>query len=590
MMSQYPNRNTLWAAVFVDELARSGLTAVCISPGSRSTPLTFAFAQHEAISVYSHLDERSAAFFALGHAAGTNQPVALVCTSGTAAANWYPAVIEAYQFEVPLLLLTADRPPELRHSGANQTIDQVKLYADYALWSVDMALPEAEPPAIVLRNLRTTANRAYAMANGLRKAPVHLNFPFRKPLEPIPAPGDAGHISPKAAARPAKIPFTQWHTGVPFASTEVVERLAALIERTEKGIIVCGPQSPGDPFPTTIASLAQQIGYPVFADPLSGVRFDARVASQVVSSYETTLANGLKPFGSADLVLRFGRVPTSKWLNTYLKTCDASEHIHIRANGVWSDDMHITSQYVQADEVQLCTTLIDQLPSRQKSAWQSRVMEIERSAQQQLASMMAQYFDGAIIRAVLEETSEHSVILAGNSLPIRHVDQFGIGLDKHLVVHANRGASGIDGNTSTALGLGAAYPAQPLVLLTGDITFYHDMNGLLAVNRLDIPITIVVINNNGGGIFQRLSIRDFEPEFTEQFLTPHGLTFSKAAELYGLRYEATENLVSFRKAFVESVSTRQSTIIEVFTDAHTDEATRRALVKTVQDQFKEKNK
>ena len=180
-----PNRNLLWASIVVDELARSGLKAVCIAPGSRSTPLTVAFAQHPGIKVYPHLDERSAAFFALGIALKTDQPVALVCTSGTALAEFFPAVIEAHESQVPLIILTGDRPPELRDSGANQTIDQVKLYGGYALWSVDMALPEADPDPLVIRYLRTTAARAYATANGMRKGVVHLNMPFRKPLEPI---------------------------------------------------------------------------------------------------------------------------------------------------------------------------------------------------------------------------------------------------------------------------------------------------------------------------------------------------------------------------------------------------------------------
>src|SRR5690606_9090424 len=185
------NRNVLWTDVFVDELARAGLKAVCIAPGSRSTPLTLAFARHGDIKIYAHLDERSAAFFALGLALASDEPVALVCTSGTAAANFFPAIVEAHMSRVPLLVITADRPPELRYSGANQTIDQIKMYGDYALWSVDAPLPEANPAALTIRSLRTLANRAYAKANGIRKGVVHINMPFRKPLEPIPVAGDA---------------------------------------------------------------------------------------------------------------------------------------------------------------------------------------------------------------------------------------------------------------------------------------------------------------------------------------------------------------------------------------------------------------
>ncbi len=195
------NRNTLWANIFVDELSRAGLQAVCIAPGSRSTPLTLAFAQHGGIKIYTHLDERSAGFFALGLALASDAPVALLCTSGTAAANFFPAIIEAHMSRVPLIVITADRPPELRHSGANQTIDQVKMYGDQVLWSVDVGLPEANPPAIAIRNLRTLAARAYAKANGIRKGVVHINMPFRKPLEPVDVEGDAVEVPAGAEAR-----------------------------------------------------------------------------------------------------------------------------------------------------------------------------------------------------------------------------------------------------------------------------------------------------------------------------------------------------------------------------------------------------
>lgn len=587
-MSNYPNRNTLWASIFVDELSRGGLEAVCIAPGSRSTPLTLAFARHPDIKVFSHLDERSAAFFALGHAIGTQKPVALVCTSGTAAANWFPAVIEAYQSEVPLLLLTSDRPHELRHSGANQTIDQVKLYGDYALWAVDMALPEADNPTVAVRNVRTTANRAYATADGLRKGPAHVNFPFRKPLEPTKVSTDTETIDPDAQPRTDNLPYTQFFTGAPTPSLALTDYLVDVVQANERGIIVCGPRCPGDAFPTAIVRLAQQSGYPIFADPLSGVRFHPLAAQQTVSSYETFFAGGSQPIEPSDVIIRFGKVPTSKWLNQYLRGCQPATHVHVRGSGVWSDDAHITTVFAHVDEAQLCNQLSDKLLNQRNSAWLQSIMMVEQQAQGVLAGANQTYFDGGVIRCILEQSPENTVILAGNSLPIRHIDQFGVGFQKSLMVQANRGASGIDGNTSTALGLGAAYPDSPLVLISGDITFYHDMNGLLAINRLGIPITIVVINNDGGGIFHRLPIRNYEPEFTEQFITPHGLTFEHAATLYGLDYVDVRSIQDFTSAFTESVNQRTSTLIEVFTHAPTDEQHRQAFIENVHHAVKEK--
>jgi len=576
----YPNRNTMWASVFVDELARSGLEAVCIAPGSRSTPLTLAFYNHPGVKVFSHLDERSAAFFALGHALGTGKPVALVCTSGTAAANFFPAVIEAYQAEVPLLLLTADRSHELRHSGANQTIDQVKLYGDYALWAVDMSLPEPNPPAVAIRNLRTTAARAYATANGLRKGPVHINFPFRKPLEPTEVESDSGEIPPGAEARDGA--FTTFSRGRISPPVDVVQWVQLLINEHEKGIIVCGPRCPTEAFPRAVQNLSEQSGYPIFAGALSGLRF----TEGVISSYETFLKapSIIEP---PEVFIRFGKVPTSKWLNAYLAASHNATIIHVAESGVWADDSHVVTHFVQADEALFCEAVTSGLTDDRGTGWAERISEVSDAAQQTiLAELDTQPFDAAFVYDALNLTPEDSTILAGNSLPIRHVDQIGVGIAKNLTVYANRGASGIDGNTSTALGLGAANPDKPLVLITGDITFYHDMNGLLAVKRLGIPITIVLLNNGGGGIFTRLPIREFEPGFTDMFLTPHNLGFSHAAALYGLDYVITSDRQTFRTAFRDSVNNRTSTIIEVQTNAREDENRRQEITNAVLNKLK----
>ncbi len=346
-----PNRNLLWATVVVDELARAGLRAACIAPGSRSTPLTLAFAQHPDIKVYPHLDERSASFFALGIALKTDQPVALVCTSGTATANFFPAIIEAHELQVPLIILTGDRPPELRDSGANQTIDQVKLYGNYALWSVDMALPEADPDPLLIRYLRTTAARAYATANGMRKGVVHLNMPFRKPLEPTLVETDKTDFPPP---REDGQPFTRIACGG-IADYPGLEMLAKLIDQHEKGMIICGPRCPGGSFPEAVASLSKKSAYPIFADPLSGVRFGTWVHDVIMfgvfGGYETFYnAVWLDALGDdpPDVVIRFGQVPTSKWLNGHLEHAQPKHYIQVSESGVWADDLHLTTEFIQS--------------------------------------------------------------------------------------------------------------------------------------------------------------------------------------------------------------------------------------------------
>jgi 2-succinyl-5-enolpyruvyl-6-hydroxy-3-cyclohexene-1-carboxylate synthase len=576
-----PNRNILWARIFVDELARSGLKVVCIAPGSRSTPLTLAFAEHDSITVYSHLDERSAAFFALGLALASDAPVALVCTSGTATANFYPAIVEAHQSRIPLLILTSDRPHELRHSGANQTIDQIKMYGDFILWSVDAALPEENPPAIAIRNLRTLAGRAYAKANGSRKGVVQINLPFRKPLEPIPVETDNTQIPIGAEARANGAAFTIFQTAHVAPSNAQISTLSKIIAEHERGLIVCGVGCPDGAFVKSLNRLSQLSGYPVLADAVSNVRFGDETS---IGGYETFLMNGSPIEQSPQVVIRFGAVPTSKWLNQYLATIAPEFHIHIKHDGEWSDDSHLTTHFMQCDETRLIQALCETLTlKRQNTVWREQFCNAEQATWRIMDDAIenSAFFDGAAVYEVVDLIPDDSLLFVGNSLPVRHLDQFGKPTQKRIRAYANRGASGIDGNISTALGIGAAYPDKPLVFIVGDVTFYHDMNGLLAVNRCGIPVTIVLLNNNGGGIFHRLPIKDFDPPFTDLFVTPHGLEFEHTARLYGLDYVRADNRNTFREAFSESVTNRLSRIIEIHTDAQNDLRRRNEIVESV---------
>jgi 2-succinyl-5-enolpyruvyl-6-hydroxy-3-cyclohexene-1-carboxylate synthase len=566
------NPNVRWAQIFVEELARCGLQAVCIAPGSRSTPLTMAFDAHPAIEVYGHLDERSSSFFALGMAMATERPVALVCTSGTAAANFYPAIIEAHYSQVPLLVLTADRPPELRESGANQTIDQVKMFGDHVLWSIDVALPDADAPAVVLRSLNTLAARAYATAAGIVQGAVHLNFPFRAPLEP------AGTAELSGTGRPdERGPATRILRGRQLPSAAQVQELAALIREHERGLIVCGP---GDrlsvEFAAAVSSLSQQTGYPILADPLSGVRFGPHVEGAFISgAYNFYLAQrGALP-AAPEVVFRFGAVPTSKALNTYLDgLVEPPLQIHIRASGRWADDTHRVKVFLQADPEITCQRLSVALTNHdcpRKSDWAGTIITLESDCWQALASIEnSLFFDGAAVADVLSWLPAGTRLFAGNSLPIRHVDQFGRPARTAIRVYGNRGASGIDGNVSTALGIAAAAPDAPLVAIVGDITLYHDLNGLLALKQVGgRKVTIILLNNNGGGIFHRLPIAAFEPSFTRRFLTPHDLDFAPAAEMYGLDYCLVTNRPALKEA-LDAGSGDGPRLIEVRTNSHDD--------------------
>jgi 2-succinyl-5-enolpyruvyl-6-hydroxy-3-cyclohexene-1-carboxylate synthase len=536
------NPNIHFSHLFVDELARSGLRHVCIAPGSRNTPMTLAFAAHPHIRVHSLLDERCAAFFALGLAMATRQPVAVLCTSGSAAANFFPAIVEANMSQVPLLVLTADRPHELRHSGANQTMDQVKLFGGYPLWSVDMAVPEAEASELAIRNVRATAARAMAVANGLVKGVVHINLPFRKPLEPTS--DEANQHVFDADAKPIKLT-----RGKLLPAQADVDALAELVAQHERGVIVCGPRCADAPFPQAVLELSRLSGYPVLADPLSGLRFGYE---GVVGSYELAVSDA--SVREVDVVIRFGAVPTSAVLCGWLSRCGAAHRVHIVEHGVWADDDHRINWLLQADPALTCELIsrdLSGLPRPDRSArledWNN--LEQETRVALHTALSTGAWFDGAAVHELLEALPEGARVFVGNSLPIRHVDEFGYARSKRIEIFGSRGVSGIDGNVSTALGIAAADSSRPTVGLVGDVTLYHDMNGLLAMQRLGLNnATMMVLNNNGGAIFHRLPIAKIDPPFTELFITPHGLSFEHAAQLYGLRYAKAQSRETLRAA------------------------------------------
>ncbi|MAU08636.1 MAG: 2-succinyl-5-enolpyruvyl-6-hydroxy-3-cyclohexene-1-carboxylic-acid synthase [Anaerolineaceae bacterium] len=577
------NRNTFYATTFVDELARAGLHHVCAAPGSRHTPLMLAFAKDERFKVWPHLDERSASFFALGLARALDEPVALICTSGTAGANMYPAIIEAHQSRIPLLVITADRPPELRHSGANQTIDQIKMFGDFVLWFVDAALPESNPPTVAIRNLRTLADRALAKAKGLRKGVVHINMPFRKPLEPTEVEGDIFDAS-SGAENDKSVPRTQMYSSYIFK--EYGEEIGHELYKIEEGLIICGPTLTEKEV-VAVQSLASALEYPIVVDALSGARFENHRLDRLVGSSELML-DAINY--TSKVILRFGSMPLSKKLNDYVVKLNPSRYIAVSSDDTWSDDAHLITDFIPSNIEPFCYELMPfVLSSSHDLWWLEGWQSVEYIAWETIDHEMANgaYFDGGVVYDVVDLIPDGSTLFAGNSLPVRHLDQFGKPQDKRIYTYANRGASGIDGNISTALGAGAARPDAPLVSILGDITFYHDMNGLLAVHRCGVPVTIVLLNNDGGGIFQRLPINQFDPEFTEWFVTPHGLDYSHAAKMYGLEWVSVQGREEFRQAFSASVTGRTSTIIEFRSDAKTDLARRNEIVAAVHARLKE---
>lgn len=592
----FENRNYAFSGAFVDELARCGLRHVCFCPGSRSTPLTLSFARHPEIKMWAHLDERSASFFALGMARALRQPVALVCSSGTAAANFFPAVIEAHESGVPLLVLTADRPPELIDWGALQTINQNQLYGEHVKWSIKMPVPQVTDD--LMGFVRSTACRVYAVARNSTPGPVHVDFPFRDPLDPVEVESDFAEITENKTSislngRANKQPFIREALSEHVLARSEIERLSGELKSTEKGLIVCGPQ-PDIELREVVIRLAQQLDYPILADPLSQVRFEGDnsepieegdlLSDLMIDRYDAFLrdvkiAESLVP----EVILRFGAVLASKPTTQFLEKHRDAHHILIGHDGGWRDPFRLTSDIVHTDPVWFCKELASVVPKRAKhSDWAKKWHDInvlsEEAINQQTRDLPATFlgcdlgtmFEGRVFHELASAFSRwrSGSLFVGNSMPIRDLDTFfpksGI-KNERVRFFANRGVSGIDGVVSTALGVSAITEdyLHPTVLVIGDISFYHDMNGLLAAKKHKLNATIIVINNDGGGIFSFLPQAAYKDSFETYFGTPHGLTFRAVADLYDLGYNWVKDWSEFHEALQKSVVSGGTNIIEI---------------------------
>lgn len=561
-----------YVGAFVDELARAGLRHVVFAPGSRSTPLALMVAQHPQIRLWSHLDERSAAFFALGIAKSAGEPVAVICSSGTAGANFFPAVIEARYGRVPLLLLTADRPHELRDVGAPQAIDQIQLFGNNVKWFVDVALPEATPD--LLRYARMLASRAVATARSAPAGPVHLNFPFREPLMPLPVDASVSANGHDAvwSGRPNGEPYSAVIEARRVPDAAQVQALAEALTASPRGLIICGSQS--DPtLGPAVARLARALGFPVLADPLSHVRCGPHVDDLVLDSYDAFLRDPrLVETLAPDLVLRFGAMPTSKPVLLYLQQHPSAHHIVVDGGDGWEDPALLAAQLVHAAPAELAdalaATIEPDATERPASPWLTTWQTIARQTRAALAarlSGMEELFEGKVFAELATLLPEGSTLFAGSSMPVRDLDTFFPADPRPIRFLSNRGANGIDGVVSSALGV-AAVSEGPLVLAIGDISFYHDMNGLLAAKLHALDATILLINNDGGGIFSFLPQAAYPEHFETLFGTPHGLDFRPVADLYGASYARVADWPGFQAAMTQAIGARGLSIVEVPTE------------------------
>ncbi|USK69608.1 2-succinyl-5-enolpyruvyl-6-hydroxy-3-cyclohexene-1-carboxylic-acid synthase [Peribacillus asahii] len=572
------NRDALTAyiASFVDELAQNKVRHAVVSPGSRSTPISLLLAEHPDIEVHLNVDERSAAFFALGLAKALGEPVAMICTSGTAAANYYPAIVEAYYARVPLLVLTADRPHELRYVGAPQAIDQIELYGKHVKWSVEMALPEQT--AEMTNYARTVGARAVATAALSPAGPVHLNFPLREPLVPD---------MKKAKEYRKESSAVLIEDGVRTLAQSHVKALASTLTEAKRGIIVVG-ELKDDSVSEAIVALSEQLAFPILADPLSLLRSGTHKQEQIIETYDTFLRDDIaKEMLNPDLVLRFGAMPVSKALLLFLKKHHSAKHLVVDDGAGWREPAGLATNMIYSEVSTFCSDMLNQLSGIRDLTWLQRWQAVNTATKKALYSLRddAELSEGKLFLLLNELMPTHSTLFVGNSMPIRDLDTFFFNNEKQIRTLANRGANGIDGVVSTALGVSTV--SEHTVLAIGDLSFYHDMNGLLAAKLQKQNMTVVLINNDGGGIFSFLPQANEKEYFELLFGTPHGLDFAHAAALYGAKYNKVTNWEEFGQVFTQSFTIPGLKIIEVPTERESNLVKHRELWNFVSQEIKD---
>ena len=512
----YRDANTAFARALVDEFARAGVTDACLAPGSRSTPVALALAHDARIRLHVHLDERSAAFFALGSARASGRPTVMLTTSGTATANVHPAVLEAHHGRVPLIVCTADRPPELRDTGAGQTVDQSALFGDAVRWRVDPGPPEDAPDAGSY--WRAIAARAVATASGPPAGPVHLNLPFREPLVPtgaelVPAPG-----------RVDGAPWVRVAPALRLPDDAAVAQLVDSVRSHPRGALVAGWGA--QVTPATAVRFADAAGWPVFADPLSGLRVPS-----TVSMYDAVLRDDRAHEFVPECVVRIGAPLTSK--ATMRRLTDDAGQVLVDPDARWLDPSRSAADALKCDAETLLAAAADALGGAPARWWNEQWTTVERRARAALDGLLDGWedpFEGRIARDVVGGVPVGTTLAVASSMPVRDVESFAAPRDG-VRFHPNRGVNGIDGFVSTVLGA-ASVSEGPVVALVGDLCFLHDSNGLLGVADRGIDAVFVIVDNDGGGIFSFLPQADDPEHFETLFGTPHQLDLTQLTALH----------------------------------------------------------
>lgn len=554
------NRNIFWCTVFTNRLAELGVKYVCISPGSRSTPLTYTFSTNKNFTTFPIVDERSSAFFALGLAKRSKSPVAIVTTSGTAVAELYPAIIEAYYQRIPLIICTADRPRKLRGSGANQTINQHNIYKNHIRMFADIGLPDLNNINKVIHLAEDAVRTSFFNDRG----PVHLNFQFEKPFEPN---STTDSIDTKLLENVcSNTSFELRET----SSKKVNFRKLADKFTYKRGLILIGYYNYGNGFPRQVVRFSEKYGFPIYADGSSSIRFGKHRKDNIIENLTAIVrSNSFLESYDPELIIQFGSAPTANVLLEFFKNSKADK-ILCNEFGDLNDPSLTSKVLVKMNPENFCESICNFDKQTKHSLewlddWRAMNM-IANIHKNELVENSEFCFEGRLPYEIISSLQEKSNLFISNSLPIRDFDFFSTTDQKRLSIYTNRGASGIDGITSTALGI-AKVSKEPTYLITGDLAFFHDLNGLYNSIKFNIPLTIILVNNNGGGIFESLPISEYSEVMKENFLTPLRINFSKYVDAYGGKYRRIKNWNQLRKELKLSTGSKKLTVLEVKTDA-----------------------
>ena len=570
-MTKLVNHSVLWAELLVTALETYGIKYACISPGSRNTPLVVAFQKSKKIKSFVHIDERSSGFFALGLVYQTKSPVVLITTSGTAVTELYPAVVEAYYKHAPLLLLTADRPQSIHNTGANQTINQVNIFKNHVRGYYEAGMPKINKPSL----FGFSKKIANAVADSIsKKGPIQFNFPFAEPFEPSTG---TEEVTPSFIESMHK-EFSKnvLHIYYKNKKNNDIQYLVDLLQNTSSVMIILGNSKFKENVANELLKLSKTLNAPIFADGFSNIRSYKNENKNIITNFSTFLkSKKIRESINPRLIIQFGDTPVSKSLLQFFKESKANK-VLIHRFGEPQDPSRTAGKIVTGKTEWVCRVLNGALsvkPKDEQLAFLDSVIKIDETAgdiKELFLDSTSFPFEGKVINTILSELPDESNLMISNSLPARDFDYFAE-YDNRVKIFNNRGASGIDGIISTAAGVAAQSDATS-VLVIGDLAFYHDISGLLALKKHEIPLIIVMFNNDGGGIFETLPIaKENDIQFEEYFKTPINIDYKSIVKGFSGKYKLVETSSAFAKEFKAAKKRKEFSLLEIKVDSKTSQ-------------------